>query len=357
MHSRPFFLSSFNVSNYRFRTRMESVVRHIPIADARWIGQRLGRLSREQIGDCFRAGGFSPAEVEGYTEVVMSRIVALEHLGEVKVPAARATASDTGAKECLESTCRQVPVRETLTAIGLGTAYVQAIVGGFEQGAGITGGVQLTSAGEIPAMQLRVAALTSTLGYRRFDVGAFIPSVGSSRNHADIWASHLQREVDVFGTSPQTSADLETQFAMTRRSYQGSLSRDLTSDLEGGVYAQVMDSRALLEHEHDDLAGPVVRRISRLRHARHARGLDPRPQPLRPDRVGGWPWPAGPVGELRVDREGIRRAGVRAARKSADVPPDAFVGTVQDRERGKSDSLLRPLLARGAPVPPWLPLL
>ena len=247
MHSRPFFLTSFNVSNYRFRTRMESVVRHIPVADARWIGQRLGRLSREQIGDCFRASGFSPAEAEAYTQVVMGRIVALEHIGEVKVPAEReAKASDTDARECLESTCRQVPVRETLTAIGLGTAYVQAIVGGFDQGAGITGGVQLTSADEIPAMQLRVAALTSTAGYLRFDVGAFIPKVGSSRNHADIWASYLQRDVDVFGTSPQTSADLETQFAMTRRSYQGSLSRDLTSDLEGGVYAQVMDSRALL---------------------------------------------------------------------------------------------------------------
>ncbi len=78
--SRPFFLTIFNVRNYRFRTRMESVARHIPIADARWLGDRLGRLSTTQIGDAFRAAGFSPAEVEAYTVVVARRIAALQGL-------------------------------------------------------------------------------------------------------------------------------------------------------------------------------------------------------------------------------------------------------------------------------------
>jgi hypothetical protein len=82
MHSRPFFPSFFALLNYRFRTRMESVVKHIPIADARWMGERLGQLSSEQISDCFRAGGFSPAEVEGYSRVVMQRIAALKSLAE-----------------------------------------------------------------------------------------------------------------------------------------------------------------------------------------------------------------------------------------------------------------------------------
>jgi hypothetical protein len=80
MHSRPFFLTIINFPNYRFRTRMESVAKHIPIADARWIGNRLGQFSPEQIGDCFRAAGFSSAEVEGYTRVVMQRIEALKKL-------------------------------------------------------------------------------------------------------------------------------------------------------------------------------------------------------------------------------------------------------------------------------------
>jgi hypothetical protein len=59
---------------------MESIPRRIPIADARWLGNLLGQLSTDQIGDCFRAGGFSPAEVEGYTRVVMQRIDALKKL-------------------------------------------------------------------------------------------------------------------------------------------------------------------------------------------------------------------------------------------------------------------------------------
>ncbi len=59
---------------------MERVTQHIPIADARWLGNLLGRFSSDQIGDCFRAAGFSPAEVEGYTRVVMQRIDALKKL-------------------------------------------------------------------------------------------------------------------------------------------------------------------------------------------------------------------------------------------------------------------------------------
>lgn len=77
MDSRPFFLTIVNYRNYKFRTRMESITRNIPIEDARWIGDRLGRLSATQIGDAFRAAGFSPSEVEGYSRVVARRIAAL----------------------------------------------------------------------------------------------------------------------------------------------------------------------------------------------------------------------------------------------------------------------------------------
>jgi hypothetical protein len=80
MHSRPFFPTIINFPNYRFRTRMESVAEHIPIADARWFGNLLGQFSPEQIRDCFRAADFSPEEVEGYTRVVMQRIEALKKL-------------------------------------------------------------------------------------------------------------------------------------------------------------------------------------------------------------------------------------------------------------------------------------
>lgn len=80
MHSRPFFLTIINFPNYSFRTRMERVAKHIPIADARWLGNRLGQLSPEQIRDCFRTAGFSPEEVEGYAKIVTQRIEALKKL-------------------------------------------------------------------------------------------------------------------------------------------------------------------------------------------------------------------------------------------------------------------------------------
>lgn len=153
-------------------------------------------------------------------------------------------ASDNDAKRCLESTCRQVPLRETLTAISLGTPYARAILGGFEQDAGIDGGVQLTSADIIPAVELRAAALTSTKRYRRFDFEAFFPNLGGSRNHADVWFSSMHRDTDFFGIGPQTPIDLKTQFAIAEQSYQGSLYRDLRRHTQGGVYVQVMNSRS-----------------------------------------------------------------------------------------------------------------
>ncbi len=80
MQSRPIFPFVFHLPAYRERTRMQDIVKGIPIADARWIGDRLGRLSAEQIRDAFRAGGFSPADIEVYTRVVVARIRALQDL-------------------------------------------------------------------------------------------------------------------------------------------------------------------------------------------------------------------------------------------------------------------------------------
>jgi hypothetical protein len=244
MSSRPFFLSIFNFRNYRFRTRMETIGKNIPIADARWIGDRLGQLSPTQIGDAFRAAGFSSSDVDGYTAVVGRRIAALQTLGNAAVAAL--AAADIAVDQCLESTCRQVPLRETLTAIGLGSPYAHAIVGGFEQGAGIGGGLQVTTGRAVPAVEFRGAALISTQRYERYDLEAFLPSIGGSRNHADVWFSYAQRDTDFYGIGPGTSEDLETAFAIDRRSVQGSLYRDLADHAQGGLYAQVMDTSSLL---------------------------------------------------------------------------------------------------------------
>ncbi len=69
-----------DVPNYVKRTKMQDIVKGIPRAHAKWIGQILGRLSRDQIADCFRAAGYSVEDVDGYTDVVQSRIAELNAL-------------------------------------------------------------------------------------------------------------------------------------------------------------------------------------------------------------------------------------------------------------------------------------
>jgi hypothetical protein len=56
------------------------VGRHIPVADAKWVGDLLAQLSPKQIRDAFRAAGFSPEEVEGFSKIIELRIRDLKAL-------------------------------------------------------------------------------------------------------------------------------------------------------------------------------------------------------------------------------------------------------------------------------------
>jgi hypothetical protein len=80
MHSRPIFFFAVSASYYRERTRMEKITKHIPRADARWLGQRLSTLSESQIRDGFRAAGFGASDVDTLTRTLRQRIAALEAL-------------------------------------------------------------------------------------------------------------------------------------------------------------------------------------------------------------------------------------------------------------------------------------
>jgi hypothetical protein len=80
MRSRPPFFEIIDFPNYRKRSRMEKVGKHIPIGDARILGRRLSRLSDGQLRDCFRAAGYSPGQITGYTKVVKERIAELAAL-------------------------------------------------------------------------------------------------------------------------------------------------------------------------------------------------------------------------------------------------------------------------------------
>lgn len=53
---------------------------HIPREHAKWIGGYLAQLSDAQISDAFRAAGFSPAEIDGFTKKVREKIAELAAL-------------------------------------------------------------------------------------------------------------------------------------------------------------------------------------------------------------------------------------------------------------------------------------
>jgi hypothetical protein len=80
LHSRPFFMGAIEPNNYRERTRMEDITKHIPRADAKWLGHRLSMLTDDQIRNAFRAAGYGAGDVEALTKTVRQRFTALDAL-------------------------------------------------------------------------------------------------------------------------------------------------------------------------------------------------------------------------------------------------------------------------------------
>jgi outer membrane protein assembly factor BamA len=143
-----------------------------------------------------------------------------------------------------------VPVRENLTVFELhvrelrkAAPQLHAIFGGFAQGAGIAGGAQVTTADEIPHLQLRANFLTSTKLDDRIDFEAVLDT-NENRNHVDAWFSYMKRENDFFGIGPRTSGSVKATFETDQRSYQASFQRDFTARFKGGAYAQSMNTHS-----------------------------------------------------------------------------------------------------------------
>jgi hypothetical protein len=78
--THPPLLYAFNLPFFVSKVRMRWVGRHIPREDAKWIGSLLSQLTSEQIHDAFRAAGYTPEQVDAYTDVVQRRIGELSEL-------------------------------------------------------------------------------------------------------------------------------------------------------------------------------------------------------------------------------------------------------------------------------------
>jgi len=77
---RPTLIETLNLPVFLHRIDLRWIGRRIARSDAKWMGQVLGQLSREQIRDAFRAAGYSAQEVNDFTAVVQARIAELNAL-------------------------------------------------------------------------------------------------------------------------------------------------------------------------------------------------------------------------------------------------------------------------------------
>ena len=71
-----------NVIDFHYSGRNKALFENLTVDDARWIGNRLGKLSDEQIKDAFRAANYKPEDVEELARAVRERIDLLVHLGQ-----------------------------------------------------------------------------------------------------------------------------------------------------------------------------------------------------------------------------------------------------------------------------------
>jgi hypothetical protein len=77
---RPAMLFVFNPHEFFMRLRIRWIGREVPIEDAKWADSLLSKLSDGQIRDAFRAAGFSPNEIDGFSSIVEARIAELNKL-------------------------------------------------------------------------------------------------------------------------------------------------------------------------------------------------------------------------------------------------------------------------------------
>jgi len=73
-------ITLFNPHEFFSRLNLRWIGKQVPRQDARWMGGLLAQLSPRQIRDAFRAGGYSPREVDGFATVVEARIAQLDKL-------------------------------------------------------------------------------------------------------------------------------------------------------------------------------------------------------------------------------------------------------------------------------------
>jgi len=149
---------------------------------------------------------------------------------------------------------RNAPLRESWYTIDLGTSHVGAVIGGFEQGALLGLGIQLTTAESLRFVELRFTALTSPNLYRRFEGEAYFRHVFGEHTHADVWFDYIRRTKDnFFGIGPRIPNTTQTNFDIEDRSYNATLFHDFSRDVQAGGYVRVSNSATYRGQKDTDI--------------------------------------------------------------------------------------------------------
>src|SRR5262245_52079388 len=122
------------------------------------------------------------------------------------------------------SRSRNGPQQFSATAIKV-VDHFNAVIGGFEEGAGFGYGVEFTTStgGELKGYELYARAMGTTRLYRSGEVGA---RVGTDKTRGEFWFNYTRRTRDnFFDFGSLVNRDNETNFATERRSFNGLFAR------------------------------------------------------------------------------------------------------------------------------------
>jgi hypothetical protein len=131
---------------------------------------------------------------------------------------------------------RNGPQQYSLTGIKV-ASHVNALLGGFDQGAGFGFGMEFTTAkdsGDLKGYEVYARALGSSRLYYAGELGA---RIGNNNTRGEVWFNYTRRTQDsFFGFGSLNPRTARTNFETERRSYNGLLAQKFAKNIEAGLY-------------------------------------------------------------------------------------------------------------------------
>lgn len=191
-------------------------------------------------------------------------------------PTVAAAQGGSNIQERVRSRSTNSPNREDKTLIGLddseGKGHVNAIFGGFSEGAGFAGGLNITSGESLQNVEVYGDAIVSIRGYYQGEVGAIFGRESNLQGNVRYRYTRRKRD-NFFGLGPFAEREStvesfavggvpysftyggETNYESENRSLAGSIYYNFTDRVQAGVYAE---QRSTSIYEGTDDADPSI---------------------------------------------------------------------------------------------------